>query len=128
MNYIENLADLFLKRNKEDTTPVLIRLSPFFGGKSTHDSFTFPQKSIFENRRKVEFKDLMLTKLEWSVDTYIDSLCFTMSNGQVSPKYGKSAFTNSCYFSAPITRVVATYRERGLVSLEISTKSEDLTI
>ena len=33
LNYIESLADLFLKNNKEDVTPAIVRYSTFFGGK-----------------------------------------------------------------------------------------------
>lgn len=70
----------------------------------------------------------MLTKLQWSVDTYIETLGFTMSDGTASPKYGKRAYQNTCYFTHPITKIVATYRERGLVSLAINTKKEELMI
>ena len=40
-----------------------------------------------------------------------------MSDGTVSPKFGGKAYTNSCEFYSPVKKIVATYRERGLVSL-----------
>jgi len=41
---------------------------------------------------------------------------------------GGKAFTNSCEFTKPITKIIAKYRERGIVSLELFTESETLLI
>ena len=35
LNYIEELAELFAKNNKEDFTPAIVRYSTFFGGKDS---------------------------------------------------------------------------------------------
>ena len=45
LSYIESLADLFLKNNKEDTTPAIVRYSTFFGGKDSQDVGSFPHKN-----------------------------------------------------------------------------------
>ena len=51
-----------------------------------------------------------------------------MTDDSVSPKFGNKPFTNCCDFTAPVKRIVATYRERGLVSLTILTANESLKI
>ena len=51
-----------------------------------------------------------------------------MTDDSVSPKFGNKPFTNCCDFTAPVKRIVATYRERGLVSLSILTANEELKI
>ena len=109
-------------------TPAVLRFTDFFGGKKNQDVGTFPHKNQFEGKLKKEFKDFWLTRLEWSVDTYIDSLRFTMADGTVSPKFGNRAFTHNCDFTSPVNKVEATYRERGLVSLTFYTDNEELTI
>ena len=124
LDYIEKLADLLLKSNKEDTTPAIVRYSSFFGGKDNQDVGSFPHKDLFAGKLKKEFKNYRLTRLEWCVDTYVESLRFTMSDGVVSPKFGNSAFTHSCDFIGSLKRVETKYRERGLVSLTLITDKE----
>lgn len=128
LNYIESLADLFMKNNKEDMTPAIVRYSTFFGGKDNQDVGSFPHKNQFEGRLKKEFKNFHLSRLEWSVGTYIESLRFTMSDGTISPKFGNKAFTHSCDFTGPLRRVETKYRERGVVSMTLITDNEELTI
>ena len=128
LNYIENLAKVFAKENIEDMTPATLRFTDFMGGRNHQDIGTFPHKDHFEGKLKKEFNNFWLSRLEWSVDTYVDSLRFTMSDGTVSPKFGNRAFTHNCDFTAPLKRVDATYRERGLVSLKFYTDNEELTI
>ena len=77
---------------------------------------------------KSQFQNFGLARLDWSVDTYVESIRFTMTDDSVSPKFGNKPFTNCCDFTAPVKRIVATYRERGLVSLSILTANEELKI
>lgn len=51
-----------------------------------------------------------------------------MSNGEKSERFGDRAFTSGCDFLNPVTRIEATYRERGLVSLTFHSASEVMTI
>ena len=78
-------------QSNSDAEAVHIRQTPFFGGKFTHCIESFPHDDILAEGG---LKNVMLTKLQWSVGTYIDTLGFTMSNGAASPKYGCRAFTN----------------------------------
>lgn len=82
----------------------------------------------FVTKKQRDLKNLRLTRLEWCVGTYIESIRFTMSDGQVSPKFGRKSITNCCDLDSPITKIVAVHRERGLVSLEFFSESESLKI
>ena len=127
INRLDSIADLFMKNNK-DIAGVTIRNSPFFGGKFTHAIETFPADEFFAGKLKSEVENFGLARLDWSVDTYIESIRFTMTDGTVSPKFGNKAFTSGCDLTAPVKKIVATYRERGLVSLTIVTANDELTI
>ena len=127
LNHIESIADAFVKANR-DVACVNIRNSPFFGGKFTHSIETFPVDDFFAGKLKSQFTNFGLARLDWSVDTYIESIRFTMTDGSVSPKYGNKAFTSCCDFAGPVKKIVATYRERGLVSLTIFTANDELRI
>ena len=127
LNRLDNIAELFMKNNK-DIAGVTIRNSEFFGGKFTHAIETFPADDFFAGKVKSEVESFGLARLDWSVDTYIDSIRFTMTDGTVSPKFGNKAFTSGCDLTAPVKSIVATYRERGLVSLTITTANEELKI
>ena len=127
LNRLDNIAELFMKSNK-GISSITIRNSEFFGGKFTHAIETFPADEFFAGKMKSEVVSFGLARLDWSVDTYIDSIRFTMTDGTVSPKFGNKAFTSCCDFSAPVNKIVATYRERGLVSLTFTTANEELKI
>ena len=129
LQHIENVADLFLQSNQENSATV-IRNTPFYGGKFSHVIESFPDQSVFEGRvHDQKFSRFWVARLEWSVGTYIESLRFTLANGSVSPKFGSRPFTNNCELSAPIRKIEVTYRERGIVSLTFLTASgEELKI
>ena len=55
---------------------------------------------------------------------YIDSIRFTMSNGDVSPKYGSMPFTNSCGFDSRITKIKASCKDNRLVGLIFYTEHD----
>lgn len=109
LNHIENIAELFLNNNQESDT-VVIRNTPFFGGKSAQTIETFPKQSAFEGMRRSEFKNFWITRVQWSVGTYIESLRFTFADGTVSPKLGGRAFTHSCSLDSPIKKIETSYR------------------
>ena len=47
-----------------------------------------------------------------------------MSNGDVSPKYGSRAFTDSCMFESRITRIKASCKDNRLVALLFYTEHD----
>ena len=116
LHHIENIADWFAKSNSDHEVS-RIRETPWFGGKFSQAIEAFPTDNFFQGMRKDGFNNLRLTKLDWYVGTYIETLRFTMSDGTVSPKFGGKSFNATCEFDTPVKRITATYRERGLVSL-----------
>jgi len=59
-----------------------------------------------------------MTRLDWGMgDTYIESLRFTMSNGDVSPKFGRKAISHFCNFEEKLTKIALGTRDRRLVKL-----------
>lgn len=106
----------------------MLRSTPFFGGKASQATYSFPDQNSIERSRHCDFKNFWITRLEWSVGTYIESLRFTMADGTSSPKLGARVFTHSCTLTSPLKRVETTYRERGLVSLKFITDTEELLI
>ena len=74
-----------------------------------------------ENSTRSDYKNFWITRLEWTVGTYIESLRFTMADGTVSPKLGGRAFTHNCTLTSPLKMIETTYRERGVVSLKFIT-------
>ena len=126
-NHMVDIAQLFVDSN-QDRDGVVVRDTDFYGGKFTQAIEVFPSPSFFNGKLKKDMKNFRLTRLDWSVDTYVDSIRFTMTGGEVSPKFGGKAFTNCCEFESPIKKIVVRYRERGIVSLDLYSDSENLTI
>lgn len=120
LNHLDDIASLFVDGNQGSET-VELRTTPFFGGKDSHSVFSFPDQNALERSTRSDYKNFWITRLEWSVGTYIESLRFTMADGTVSPKLGGRAFTHNCTLTSPLKMIETTYRERGLVSLKFIT-------
>ena len=90
----------------------------------------WPTAEFMEGKKKSFFSNYYVTRLDWGLGKHIESIRFTMSNGDVSPKYGTKAFTHSCELDSPITKIKAKIKENRLVGLIISTQrlGECLTI
>ena len=127
LNHLDDIAALFVDGN-QGSEQVELRTTPFWGGKPEHTVFSFPDQNAIERSTRSDYKNFRLTRLEWSVGTYIESLRFTMADGTVSPKLGGRAFTHNCTLTSPLKMIETTYRERGLVSLKFITETEELVI
>lgn len=127
ISHIENIAKLFIEENN-DSGELNLKHTDFTGGKFTQNVTAFPMPNFFNGKTKRDIKNFRLSRLDWSVGTYIESLRFTMSDGQISSKMGGKTLTDSCEISKPINKIVVKYRERGIVSLEMFTESETILI
>jgi len=68
--------------------------------------------------------DYQIVRLDWAVGTYIESIRFTMSNGEVSSKFGSKPFSSFCLFESRITRVQAAVKDNRLVGLVFYTEHD----
>ena len=68
--------------------------------------------------------DYRLTRLDWGVGTNIESIRFTMSNGDISPKYGKKPFTASCDFDSRVTKLKSRIRDNRLIAMTFYTEHD----
>ena len=80
--------------------------------------------SFFEGKKKSQLADYQISRLDWNVGNYIDSIRFTMSNGDISPKYGNRPFTDCCYFESRVTKVKVSYKDNRLVGLIFYTEHD----
>jgi hypothetical protein len=67
-------------------------------------------------------KNYRICKLEWATGSeYIESLRLTMSNGDVSPRFGAKSFTDFCQVDETISKIKVGTKNNRLVSLEFYT-------
>jgi len=54
VSHIETIAQMYFQRNKPtpEFEKVVLRESPFIGGKKTHAVESWPQQSFLENKRR----------------------------------------------------------------------------
>ena len=66
-----------------------------------------------------------MSRLDWGIgNQYIESIKFTMSNGDVSPKYGVKIITDFCLFESPINKILMYVADRRLVGLTFYTEHD----
>lgn len=127
IHHIETVAQLYLEQNSPipEFEKVLIRSSDFSGGKRNHEIEQWPQQAFFDNKRKLDLVNYRITRLDWGLsDTAIDSIRFTMSNGDVSPKFGRKAISHTCEVDSKITKVTVMTKDNRVVSLAFDTEAE----
>jgi len=90
LNHIDTIAQMYYRMNRPtpESEKIVTRSSPFFGGRSSHQVEQWPIPSFLEGKKRVHVADYYVTRLDWGVGNFIESIRFTMSNGDVSPKYG----------------------------------------
>ena len=126
--HMETIAKMFLNENVEtpDYDKVIIRDTPFTGGKRSHTIESWPAPEFLEGKRKSKMSKFQLVRLDWGMgDKYIESIKFTMSDSyanNVSPKYGRKAITNFCDFEDKITKVTMMSKSGRLVGLVFDTE------
>ena len=104
--------------------PIVLRNTSFYGGKKDDTIRVFPEESFYEGKFKKDLSRFYLNRIEWGSGKNIESIKFTMSNGDESPKYGKAPFTESCDFDSRITMVKSKIRENRLVMMTIYTEAD----
>ena len=126
MNHIDKIAQLYFKSNypTPESQKIVLRSSPFYGGRSSNEVEVWPPAGFFEGKKKPQLADYQISRLDWNVGSYIDSIRFTMSNGDVSPKYGNRPFTDLCRFESRITKVIASVKDNRLVGLIFHTEQD----
>ena len=102
-----------------------MRDSIWFGGRPSHECKVWPPQNFFKGKKRSDLQDFKLARLDWGVGTCVESLKFTMSNGESSPKFGNRAFTHTCSFADPITKVMALISERRIAGLVFYTEDCD---
>ena len=107
-----------------ESDKIVLRSSPFFGGRQSHAVEEWPPQTFYEGKKKNSLTDYMVTRLDWGVGGFIDSIRFTMSNGDVSPKYGSKPFTDCCHFDSRITKIKASCKDNRLVGLVFYTEHD----
>ena len=99
-----------------------VRKTEFTGGKTAHAVESWPPENCM---KLYQDSKVRLARLDWSTGRdYIESIRFTMSNGDVSPKYGVKAFTDCCPFEEPISKVKMLVADRRLVGLTFYTEKD----
>ena len=102
-----------------------MRDSDFVGGKRVHTVEAWPQPEFFDGKRKSRLINYRLSRLDWGLgDNFIESIRFTMSNGDISPKFGRKAISHWCAFESTIKRVTMTSRGGCLVGLVFDTEAD----
>ena len=101
-----------------DWDRVLVREVAFSGGKRRHDVECWPTQEFLENNRKSDLINFKITRIDWSLgDDYIDSIKFTMSNGDVSPRYGRRMTNHYCMVEGDISTVTMIQKDGRLAGV-----------
>ena len=80
--------------------------------------------SFFEGKKKTSLADYQIARLDWNVCSYVDSMRFTMSNGDISPKYGNKPFTDCCHFESRVTKIQVSCKDNRIVGLVFYTEHD----
>ena len=65
-----------------------------------------------------------VARIDWAIGGYVDSIRFTMSNGDKSPKYGTRPFSDFCPFESAITKIVVHVSEHRIAGIIIHTEHD----
>ena len=117
---MDTIARLFVDKNTPmpEWNRVLVREVGFTGGKRRHDVECWPTQEFLDNHAKSDLINYKVTRIDWSVgDDYIDSIKFTMSNGDVSPRYGRRMTNHYCMIEADITTVTMIQKDGRLAGV-----------
>jgi len=120
IKHMETLATMFLDENNAipDHDKVIVRDSFFAGGKKVYPVSSWPPAEFLACKRKSELTNFRLAKIQWGAgDKYIESIKFTMSNGDESPKYGKRAISDMCDVDNRIEKVTMLSHHGRLIGL-----------
>ena len=128
-DFVSSTAQLFYDANR--ATPrnekVVLRQTQFSGGRTGHAVVQWPSEEFLKQQKRTVLDKVYVTKLEWGIGReYIESMRFTMSNGEVSPKFGVKAITDFCFFDSPIRKVTMHTVDRRLVGLDFYTEKDGL--
>ena len=106
-----------------------MREFPIVGGKDTHEVKLWPDETFFKDKTREQLKPFRVSRIDWSTGKYLDSVRFTMSNGDVSPKFGSKAFNNYCQVNCNITQVRIAIKNKKLVGMVLYTgQREELMV
>lgn len=87
---------------------------------------SWPLPEFFDGKRKSSMMNYKLARLDWGLgDNFIESIRFTMTNGDISPKFGRKAISHWCAFDSTITKVTMTTRVGRLVGLVFDTQADN---
>lgn len=126
LQHVQQIAEMYFKSNEPmaESERIVRRNSPFFGGKTTHEVESFPMDRWFEGKMRSSLADFQLAKIDWGAGKTIESIRFTMSNGDQSPKYGKKPFSANCEFDSRVTKIISKVKNNHLVSLNFWTEKD----
>ena len=66
-----------------------------------------------------------ISRLGWGLsENAIESIQFTMSNGDVSPKFGRKTISHTCIVYSKITKVTVVTKDNRVVCLAFDTEAE----
>lgn len=142
INHIDTIAKLYISANPNNHKPIIktvreikvatklqLREFPIVGGKDTHESKLWPDETFFEGKTREQLKPFRVSRIDWGAGRYLDSVRFTMSNGDVCPKFGSKAFNNYCQVDFDITQVRIAIKNKKVVGMTLYTgQKEELVV